>query len=59
MPIKKKKKAARKSSGLAKYRAKVKKATAAITRSIKNAERRLKSLKKKKAAKIRKVKKSK
>lgn len=59
MPVKKKAhKKKRKVSGLAKYRAKVKKATAAISRSIKKAESRLKALKKKKAAKVRKVKKS-
>jgi hypothetical protein len=58
MPVRKKKKAARKVSGLAKYRAKVKKATAAVSRAIKKAESRLKALKKKKAAKVRKVKKA-
>jgi hypothetical protein len=62
MPIKKKKAAAksRKTSainGLAKYRAKVKKATAPLSRMIKKAEARLKLLKKKKAAKVKKIKK--
>ena len=50
------KKKATKTGGLAKYRAKVKKATAGISKQIKKAESRLKLLKKKKAAKIKKVK---
>ena len=61
MPIKKKKAPARRRSaainGLAKYRAKVKKATSPIAKMIKKAEARLKLLKKKKAAKIKKIKK--
>jgi len=55
--IKGKKKPAKKCSGLVKYRAKVKKATAGISKQIKKAESRLKALKKKKAQKVRKIKK--
>ena len=59
MPTKKKaaKKSAKKTSGLVKYRANVKKATAGISKQIKKAESRLKALKKKKAQKVRKIKK--
>lgn len=52
----KKRKTKKKAGGLAKYRAKVKKATGAITRAIKKAESKIKQLRKKKAAKIRKIK---